>query len=211
MATQTKSSETNWGECYPQLYAQARKFVGRVKIANWVGQEEDVAWDIVQESMRKVLEYTQKVERGEKEPIHSLSDFLKTTAQNYTLDLRRREKRLFRETTETPLEFVDGTVNFSEIALENVYQERIFRALAHAIAQFPCKQRRVLLADLAGRMTFSEKPTTLQAAFRVEGIRLEEYRHLQPQNELERSRNAALLYQAYRRLKGLEEIKQYLA
>jgi DNA-directed RNA polymerase specialized sigma24 family protein len=207
MATQTVSSEMIWAECYPQLYKQARKFVERVKVANWHGQEDDIAWDATQESMRKVFEYTQ----NKKEPIQALHSFLKTTMQHSILDLRRREKRLYRETTEAPLEFVDRDIHFSEAALESVFQERIFRVLARAIAQFPCKQRRALLADLAGRMAFGRTPTALQAAFQAEGICLEEYRHLQPQNERERSRNAALLYQAYRRLRGLEEVKQYLA
>ncbi|HEX4714671.1 MAG TPA: hypothetical protein VH164_07065 [Ktedonobacteraceae bacterium] len=208
MASQMQSSEINWGESYPQLHAQARRLVNRMKIPNWLGQEEDVAWDIVQESMRKAFEYSQKC--GEK-PVQSLAGLLCTTAQNCTFDLRRREKRLCRESTRVPQEFVDHEAQFSELAIEHVYHERIFRALAREIAHFPLKQRRALLADLAERMAFGEKPTTLQAAFRAEGIRLEEYRHLRPQSELERSRNAALLYQAYRRLKNLEEVKKYLA
>lgn len=213
MVAQTfrKSSEIDWGESYPQLHAQARSLVRRMKIANWQGQEEDVAWDIVQESMRKVLEYTQKVEKGEEAPIQSLGGLLRITAQNSTLDLRRREKRLCRDTANLPREFVDNEASFSEVATENVYHERLFRALAHEIAHFPKKQRQALLADLAERMAFSAKPTTLQAAFQAEGIRLEEYRRSRPLSDLERNRNAALLYQAYRRLKNLAEIKKYLA
>jgi len=211
MAFQQKSSKINWGEGYPKLHQQTRRFVARMKIANWQGQEEDIAWDIVQESMRKVLEYIRKVERGEEEPVQSLAGLLRTTAQNCTLDLRRREKRLFRETTEVACDFADKEASFSEVGIENVYHERLFRILAHEIARFPKKQRQALLADLAERMAFGERPTTLQAAFQAEGIRLEEYRRPGPLSELERNRNAALLYQAYRRLKNLEEVKKYLA
>lgn len=211
MASQKKSSEINWGEGYPQLHRQTRRFVARMKIANWQGQEEDVTWDIVQESIRKVLEYMRKVERGEEEPVQSLAGLLRTVAQNNVLDLRRREKRLFRDTTEVARDFVDNGASFSELAVENVYHERLFRILAREIARFPRKQRQALLADLAERMAFGEKPTTLQAAFQAEGIRLEEYRRPRPLSELERNRNAALLYQAYRRLRNSEEVKKYLA
>lgn len=211
MALQKTRNEINWCESYPQLHRQTRRFVVRTKIANWQGQEEDVTWDIVQESMRKVFEYTCRVERNEQEPVQSLAGLLRTTAQNSTLDLRRREKRLFRDTASLAHVFADHEASFSEVATENVYHERLFRILAHEIARFPRKQRQALLTDLAERMAFDEQPTTLQAAFQAEGIHLEEYRLTRPQSRLERNRNAALLYQAYRRLKNLEAVKKYLA
>jgi DNA-directed RNA polymerase specialized sigma24 family protein len=210
MGMQTTRNEIDWGEGYPQLHRHTRRFVARMKIANWQGQEEDVTWDIVQESMRKVFEYVRKVERDEEEPIQSLAGLLRTTAQNSTLDLRRREKRLFRETPSNERSFADTETSFSELATENVYHERLFRILAHEIAHFPRKQRQALLADLAERMAFDRQPTTLQAAFQAEGIHLEEYRRTRPLCGLERNRNAALLYQAYQRLKNLEEVKKYL-
>jgi len=210
MGTQTSRGEIDWAEGYPQLHRQTRRLVARMKIASWQGQEEDVVWDIVQESMRKVFEYVCKVERNEEEPIQSLTGLLRTTAQNNTLDLRRREKRLFRETPSNERCFADGEISFSELATENVYHERLFRILAHEIALFPSKQRQALLADLAERMAFDRQPTILQAAFQAEGIHLEEYRRTRPLCGRERNRHAALLYQAYQRLKNLEEVKKYL-
>lgn len=211
MSTQTKTSEINWEERYPQLHTHARRLVNQMKIMHWQGQEEDMAWDIVQESMRKILEYTRKAEQGEEKPVKELAGLLHMTARNCILDVRRREKRLCREITALPTGFIDNRANFSEVAIENAYNEGLFRLLARKIAQFPPKQRQALLADLAHRMSFGEKPTTLQAAFQAEGIRLEEYRHLQPANERERTRNAALLYQAYQRLKNLDDVQEYLA
>ncbi|HEY1348845.1 MAG TPA: hypothetical protein VGF67_04390 [Ktedonobacteraceae bacterium] len=208
---QQTTSKINWSESYPQLHRQTRRLVAHMKIANWQGQEEDIAWDIVQESMRKVFEYMRKAERNAEQPVQSLAGLLRTTAQNSTLDLRRREKRLFRDTTALEYGFADHEASFSEVATENVYHERLFGILAHAIAHFPRKQRQALLTDLAERMAFGEQPTTLQAAFQAEGIYLEEYRRCRPLSTLERNRNAALLYQAYRRLKNLEEVKKYLA
>lgn len=208
---QTKISEKSWEESYSQLHAQARRLVHQLKVAHWQGQEEDVAWDIVQESMRKALEYARKAEKGEGEVVQSLPALLSIIARNYGRDLRRREWRLSKEATNIPQGFVDSEASFSEVATENVYHERLFRSLAHEIALFPLKQRQALLADLAGRMAFEKKPSTLQAAFQAEGIRLEEYRSSRPTDERERNRNAALLAHAYKRLKGLKEVQKYLA
>ena len=68
----------------------------------------------------------------------------------------------------------------------------------------------VLLTDLASRMSFDGQPSALQAAFHVEGIHLEDYRGMRPKTARERSQNAALLNHAYKRLKTIEEVKQYL-
>jgi DNA-directed RNA polymerase specialized sigma24 family protein len=208
--SQLQINETCWSESYPQIHAQARRLVHQLKVGHWQGQEEDVAWDIVQESMRKTLEYARKVESGGYEPIQSLTALLTTVVQNYGRDLRRREWRLQRETTHAFQGFVDNEQNFGDVAIENVHLEHLFRFLAHEIARFPRKQRQALLMDLADRMAFEEQPSTLQAAFQAEGIHLEEYRNSYPQGARERNRNAALLNHAYNRLKGLEEIKKYL-
>jgi DNA-directed RNA polymerase specialized sigma24 family protein len=208
--TQTKINEKIWGESYPQLHAQARRLVRQLNVPDWQGQEEDVAWDIVQESMRRAYEYSQKAANGERDPVQSLTALLNTVAQNYCRDLRRREWRLSRDLVNAPQGFVDNEGNFSEIATENAYREHLFAILAHEIARFPPKQRQALLTDLASRMAFGEKPSTLQAAFQAEGIRLEEYSKSRSESEQERSRNAALLAHAYKRLKTLEEVQHYL-
>jgi DNA-directed RNA polymerase specialized sigma24 family protein len=209
---QTKISEKNWEESYASLHAQARRLVRQMNVSHWSGQEEDVAWDIVQESMRRAFEYAQKTElSSEAKPIQSLAALLSTVAQNYSRDLRRREWRLSKEAANAPQGFVDTEENFSEIATENAYREHLFRDLASEIALFPAKQRQALLADLAGRMAFGERPSTLQAAFQAAGIRLEEYRKPRAEGEQERSRNAALLAHAYKRLRKLKKVQDYLA
>ena len=207
MITQTKGCEIDWEKCYQQLYQQVRRMVNRMKLPRWLGEEEDVTWDIVQDSMRKVLEYTQKVELGEEEPVQEIEKFLYTTAFHCLLDRRRREKRLCSENASLLRGSVESKPHPSDVATENVYQEDLFSIVAQKIAHFPSKQRSALLTDLAKRMAFEEKPTTLQAAFQAEGFWLEEYRFCQPSNEKERSRHAALLYQANQRLKELQEKK----
>lgn len=209
---QAMISEKIWEDSYPQLHGYARRLVHQLKsnVPDWQGQEEDVAWDIVQESMRRAYEYSQRAASGEREPVLSLTALLHTVAQNYCRDQRRREWRLSRERANAPLEFCASEGQFNEIAMENVYRESLFRLLAHEIALFPTKQRLALLTDLASRMAFDEHPSTLQAAFKAEGIHLEEYQKPRAECERERSRNAALLAHAYKRLKTLKKIQDYL-
>jgi DNA-directed RNA polymerase specialized sigma24 family protein len=210
--TETSFSDEPWKTFYPQLYAQAKHLVHQSKVADWSGQEEDVAKDIVQESMCRVFEYTQKVERGERKPIQSLMALLTTVALNYYRDLLRRERRLTHVPTDQLLAEMESIPpeSISEVATEDMYHEYLFRSLAHQIASFPTKQRQALLVDLAGRMAFGEKPSILQAAFQDAGILLEEYQHPLPESERERGRHRALVYHAYRRLKDLAE-QRYLA
>src|SRR5438105_4021386 len=90
--TQTKKNEIDWEARYPQLYSQVQRMVYQMKLPRWQGQEEDIAWDVMQESMRKILEYTRRAERGEEKPVQELAGLLHVTALNSLRDLRRREK-----------------------------------------------------------------------------------------------------------------------
>lgn len=211
MLAQMETCEIDWEKCSQQLYKRIKYKVHQMKLPRWQGEEDDVAWDVVQESMRKFLEYVRRAEKGEEKPVQERESLLYVIALNCLKDRRRREIRLCAETEYMP-GYVDARLHLSEIATENVFQERLFYLLAQKIAHFPSKQRSALLADLASRMAFDEKPTTLQAAFRAEGIQLEEYRYCQPGNDKERSRHAALLYQANQRLRELQDddIQTYL-
>ena len=212
MSISAQASEVNWEERYAKSHAQAQYEVSKARVARWRGQEEDVVWDIVQESTRKTLEYMQKTENGGGQSVQSLPGFMSKTIKNHTIDLlRRRETQVFRESATVPLKAAEDEAPFDEVAIENVYQEGLFRLAARKIAQFPPKQRRALLTYLASDIAFDRKPTVLQAALRSEGIRLEEYQQLQPRSEQERKNNAALLHQAKKRLRNLEELQEYLA
>ena len=205
MSTPTKNHEIDWEKCYQQLYKQVRRLVNQMKLPRWQGEEEDIIWDVVQDSMRKIFEYSRRAEQGEEKPVQELESLLYITALNCLRDRRRREKRLFPETASLSSGSADSKPHLSDVATENVYLEGLFHLMAQKIARFPTKQRAALLVDLAERMAFDDKPTTLQAAFRAEGIRLEEYRNRQPSSQKERSRHAALLYQANLRLKELKD------
>jgi len=197
----------DWENCYQQLYKQVRRMVYHMRLPRWEGEEEDVIWDIVQESMRKIYEYTLRAEQGEEKPVQELENLLYVTALNCLRGRRRREKKLCTESAYflPSLSGPDTRAHLSELATENVYQEGLFYLVAENIAHFPPKQRGALLMDLASRMAFGKEPTTLQAAFRAQDIRLEDYLRDQSDDREERSRHAALLYQANQRLRGLKD------
>ncbi|HEY0752414.1 MAG TPA: hypothetical protein VGD98_00425, partial [Ktedonobacteraceae bacterium] len=201
MTTQTREPEVDWEKCSQQLYEKIRSKVYEMNLPRWKGEEKDVAWDAVQDGVRKYLEEQHKIAEGTKKPIENLEKWLYITALNCLRDRRRREVRLCPETAHDSAVLVDNRPHLSDIAVENVYEEGLFDLAVKRIAYFPTKQRGAILEDLANLMNFDEKPTPLQAAFRAKSIRIEEYCNFQPHNKKERSCHAALLYQAYMRVK----------
>src|SRR5437667_11077154 len=87
-------SDTTWSALYPALRSLACYLVRTSPLPYWHGQEDDMAEDIVQETVRRVIERAQKAERGEASPIQSLKQMATTVAYNYCRDLKRRDYRL---------------------------------------------------------------------------------------------------------------------
>src|SRR5205085_4692613 len=174
------SSELVWKNLYPSLVSFARSLVYSFGVPSWKGQEEDIIADIVQETMRRLLELWQKAERGEANPIRSLNQLMRVIAQNYCKDLRRHDRRMLRipdQNDAYPMyASTDDQLQLLESVTEHVYQESLFKLLAHEIANFPDKQRRAILIDLANRTCFDTQLTPLQSAFLKEGIQLQQYR-----------------------------------
>lgn len=200
-------SEKTWADLISVLKPYARHFVYSARLACWHGQEEDIIEDVVQETVRRVLERSQQAERGEALPIYSLEHMGVMIACNYCIDKLRRDRRLQRTFSDGYfLESASSTgdqMNSFETAIEHVYQEELFARLAHEIAQFPTKQRRALLIDLANRMCFNTQPTSLQEAFLTEGIDLQVYQQPLPNDTIERTKHAALASLAYKRVAKL--------
>ncbi len=207
-------SEVSWSDLYTSLRALARYLVYSFNISSWRGQEEDLTEDIVQETIRRIIERVLKAECGEAGPIHSPKHMMMTIAQNYCKDLRRSDRRLLHMPHDYALEIlvdVDEQPNTLDAATESVYQEKLFVLLAHEIANFPDKQRKALLIDLANRMCFDTRPTPLQSALLEVGIQLRQYQQPLPANPKERSRHISLLSYAYRRLAHLPCIQEYIS
>ncbi len=195
-----------WCELYSTLRPYILAWVYSSGVTSWHGQENDIADDILQEAIIRTLKYTKQAESGKNLPIHSITCFSRTVAQNHFRDLRRRELRLVRPTLhdndEVPF-FVSQSeqVDPSEVALEGLARRSLLLALARIIADFPDKQRTALLTDLANHADFADEQCPLRSAFVAVGIDLHAYRRPLPINPAERSRHAASLSMAYKRLK----------
>jgi DNA-directed RNA polymerase specialized sigma24 family protein len=209
------NSEITWKNLYLSLGSFARSLVYSFGVPSWKGQEEDIIEDIVQETMRRLLEQSQKAERGEANPIQSLKLMGTVIAQNYCKDLRRRDRRLSRMQPDDYLLNVEvrkgDYMHLFDAICESIDQELLLTQVAHEIAKFPEKQRRALLVDLANRMTFDTQPTSLQKAFLEEGIQLELYQKPLPADPQERSRHVSLLNHAYKRVAHLPYVQKYIA
>lgn len=204
---QDLNSNACWGELYPELQSLARRFVFSSAVPLWRGQEHDIVDDIVQETALRLLEYQQKVIRGEATPIRSLKSLVAIVAQNKCRDSARQDRRFVRITSEGIHSIVllaqHDQASPLEVAINNVDREICFSFIARLIAHFPEKQRYVLLIDLANRMSFDAEPTSLQRAFLEVGIRLQDYQKPLSADPVERTRHSALLSQAYKRFERL--------
>jgi len=208
------SSDALWRALYPQVRSLARYLVNTFPLPCWRGQEDDIAEDIVQEAMRRVIEHSRKAERGEATPIHSLKQLVTTVAYNYCRDLRRHDRRVSRLEPcyyqQHALLEEDSSAYLLDSVTEQVDQEQLFDLLAGEIEHFPRKQKRALLTDLANLMYFDAQPTPLQESFLDVGIELQQYQNPLPTNPRERSRHISLLSQAYKRVSHLPSLQEHI-
>ncbi len=206
-------ADATWQSLYAALQPLAKRIVYAFRVPAWLGQENDIAADIVQETIRKLIERAQKAEHREALPIYALKPMLRVIAYNYGKDIRRRDQRLSRipegdDAIDQPLDDIEST---EERATENAYREVIFTEIAAEIASFPAKQRQALLTDLANHMSFEMQLTPLQTAFLKVGIQLQEYQHLLPTTNDERNKYTSLLAHAYRRVSTLACAQEYVS
>ena len=198
-------SDRVWIELYSTLRPYILGWVYSSGVTSWHGQELDIADDILQEAVIRTLKYTRLAENGLGMPIHSMTCFGRTVAHNHFRDLRRRELRLIRPSSP------DGEISYllangddvdpSEIALDSLMRISVLMALARLIVDFPIKQRTALLIDLANHADLSGETSQLLSAFQTVGIDLRVYRCTLSRDPLERSRHAASLSMAYKRLR----------
>ncbi len=209
------NSDATWSKLYPELRSLAKHMVNSFSVPSWKGQQDDVIEDIVQETTRRLIEYSRKAECGEATPIHSPQYMMVIIARNYCQDLRRHDRRLFHIQAHDYTLQVSGEMSLVahplELVTDKVHHEVLFKLIAKEVSSFPSKQRRALLIDLANRMSFDGHPTPLQKAFQEVGIQLQQYQQPLPLNPQERSRHISLLNHAYKRIAGLPNIQYYIA
>ena len=195
-------TDTLWITLYLLLLPLAKRWVFASNTFSWMGQENDVAWDIVLVTIQRTYEYTLKAQR-ENIPIASLQRLSITIAKNYFQDLRRKDSRLqpFNRDGYSQVEYaIHDEMNIAEAVLDKVHEECLFQEIAKEIANYPPKLRLAMLIDIAMRMDFGSKPTPLQAAFLAVGIQLQDFQDLLLEDPVLRSRHASLVSLGYKKL-----------
>ena len=194
-----------WDELRNWLKPHILTWLYQYNLPLWLGHEQDIANDILQETFIRTLNYTKRSVLTGSRPIESLESFCKTVAHNCIRDMWRKEYRIVRLTTlsessenNIPDRFASDP---SELALVHLTSRDTLVSLAHLIIDFPARQRRAILIDLAQRSDFEEESGPLHIIFLELGINLCEYKHTFPLDSVERSRHSALVSIAYKRLK----------
>src|SRR5581483_1279155 len=200
---QTLYEDQVWQNLYHFLHAHVRGYVHRLSPPAWRGQEDDIVDDIVQEAIISTYCYAERAMRGEARPISSLELFSKPVAHHLCLDWQRKERRLAR------IECFDllGDDNITAVAddpaeevLEKLEIACFLAEVVPLIKKLPYKQRTTLLTDLAN---LAEEDDLLRIALLKADIELLDYRHPLPLDRLLRSRHAASLCIAYKRLRQI--------
>jgi hypothetical protein len=197
-----QSQEALWIPLYFLLLPLAKSWVYAAHIYSWTGQENDIAWDIVLVTIRRIYEYNLKAQ-DENVPIRSFQQLSIRIARNYFQDLRRKDNRLqpFNRDGCSQAEFtIHDEINIADEILDRVYEEWLFEEIAREIASYPIKLRTAMLIDIARRMDFDAQPTPLQAAFLALGIQLRDFENQLPRDPTMRSRHSSLVSLGYRKL-----------
>ncbi|HEY0752553.1 MAG TPA: hypothetical protein VGD98_01125 [Ktedonobacteraceae bacterium] len=203
--TTSESNEDTWLEQYKRLSTLVEYLVYRYRRPQWRGQEEEIVADITQEAVSRYLERARKAELGEATPIQNPLSMMIAIARNHLYDLLRRKLQTEYHPGEAlaflPLGQESGYNAYIEAkAIDNVYQEWLFRVIADRIARFPRKQRQALLIDLANSSMFEDEPGRLQIELLALGINLQDYRQPIPTEAAARARHTSLLFYARKRL-----------
>lgn len=197
-------SESGWISLYSLLLPLVKRWVYSSNVYAWIGQEADIVWDIVLAAIQRTFEYALNAQnRGV--TVTSLKYLSVKIAKNYYRDLWRKDRRIVRfdqeDSSYGSQPGLYSQVDPSELAFNIVYIGWLFIQIANLVITFPYRTRTALLIDLASRMHFDDTEVTpLQQAFLLAGIRLQDYADLLPEDPTAKSRHAALLSLAYKRL-----------
>ena len=207
------SSHFNWHMIYRQLTIAVTHWVCLANLLAWKNQREEIIDDIVQETMMKVLKRIHLGETGELAPVYSVEGLCIRVARNVFIDMLRRDRRLVplaSNNNDELYDIPDDGVNYSEVAVDNVYYANLFTQVALAIQGFPPKLRAAMITDLVSRMSFDSEETPLQKALLNAGINLEEFRGQCPSDPVMKSRQSSLASLGYKKISTLDCIQEYV-
>lgn len=197
--------EIFWNKLYSLLRPLVKHWVYSSGISSWRGQEDDVAEDIVQEAIFRLLKYVLNADKGEAAPVEIPEHMVITIARNCFIDKIRKDGRLVRYEADDrmSLEHIikSSTIDPSEIAFNHVYHAWLFIKLADFVVTVSIKQQTALLRDLAQRMHFGQTPTPLQQAFADKGLDLQQHQDWKSADRREQSQYASNLSISYKKIR----------
>ncbi len=209
------SSDESLSKLYHVTRPRVKRIVHWYGITSWRGQEYDIIEDHLQEAIIRTWEFSQQAARGEVPSLRSPEAMCMTISRRYSVDRMRQSRRFIRLEQNNYAPEVQIVRYHRSDPLEEVidqaYEESLLLMLPAKIIEFPSKQRRALLIDLANRMDFDGDPSPLQQAFLNVGIRLQDYQQPLPEDLVELSRHRSLVSIAYKRVANLPCVKQYIA
>src|SRR6266516_8030672 len=142
------TNEKTLDDLYRFLHPTVSRWVYFSNIPAFHGQENDLIQDIIQETIFRFTLYSQEIY------VFFPERMALVIAKHFFLDLTRKESRMEHSIPET---FPNEKHDFSEEAVNNVYQGQVFTVLAKEIASFPHGQKTALLVDLAWRTDVEDK------------------------------------------------------
>ncbi len=208
------NSYNDWNTLYRQLAIIVTRWVRATNLPTWKAQREDIIDEIVQETMMKVLKRIRRGECGELSPVYSVKGLSVRVAYNVFIDMVRHDRRFVPLATESrddvSNDVPDNGQDYSEVAVDNVYNANLFGQVAVAIQAFPSKLRAALIIDLVSRMSFDDEATPLQQALHNAGVDLEQYRGRRSSDPVARSRHGSLASLGYKKIGILACIQELM-
>jgi DNA-directed RNA polymerase specialized sigma24 family protein len=206
------TSDVNWHTLYRQITIIVTRWVRSANLPTWKAQRDDIIDEIVQETVMKVLKRIRRGESGELSPVYSVEGLSVRVAYTVFIDMVRHDRRLVPLASEcwddVSHDVPDDGEDYSDIALDNVFNANLFGQVALAIKAFPPKLRSALVIDLVSRMSFEGEATPLQQAMHCAGIDLEQYRNRRSSDPVVRSRHASLASLGYKKISTLACIQE---
>lgn len=208
------TSNVDWHTLYRQVTIIVTRWVHSANLATWKAQREDIIEEIVQETMLRVVKRIRRGESGELSPVFSVEGLCVRVAYNIFIDMVRHDRRLVPLASvswdDGSYDVPDDGQDYSEVAVDNVYNANLFGQVALAIQAFPPKLRSALVNDLVSRMSFEDEATSLQQALRSAGVNLEQYRGQRSSDPGARGRQASLASLGYKRIGTLVSIQDHV-
>ncbi len=188
-----------WCTLNKTLLSHIRYNLCKYNTTHWMGSEQELAEDVLQETYTRVLHFAQSDEDQECTPlIKNFEALCKTIATRYILDLRRKDKRLVGSLDNTKFSITHETISMSDdpatLAVEDITLYTHMFTFSQIVKRFP--------DNLARSADFDDEyPRPLERAMWSVGISLREYYCELPHDPILRSRHNALVCLAYRRLR----------